>query len=193
MHIIMELNVKIRSYGHANRTTKVNVDAQDPAVTLKKKICEKVEGLQEDMMVVTYCGSVMEDSSPVISYEVFDGATVHVYKQNKHEKETIPPPEDYDERDLIRLSVALRSLASNSPYYRVLTGKTTQSKRNELILEYPGLATDPIALTLLLHPELLAKAGDVDVLKRLQDQHPTLLQVMTDIYLTVTNDYQVIR
>lgn len=189
----MELNVKVRFRGQSPRSTKVNVGSEDPALALKKKICEKIDDLEENMMVVTYGGCELDDNSLVCSYDLFDGATVHVYKRYENESKTIKTPKVYSENELIRLGIAFRSLASNSALSRLLLSKTTSTNRNDLILQYPELAKDPVVFTLLQYPSFLSKLGDIEVLRRLVDEHPLLIQIIYDINASVPSDLQVIQ
>lgn len=171
-NVMSEINVKVRSGTQTLYNTKVLVKLEDPVSILKKKICEKYEDLQEPLLEAIYCGRIMEDCNPIYTYDVFRGATVHVYKKNPTEKPS--PAKPLAEADLIKLGVAVRSFTVNPAYRNSMIKHTSPEEISNIILNVPGLTEDPVAIALLLHSELLVKLGDYDVVKRLAQSHPAL-------------------
>lgn len=171
-NVMSEINVKVRSGAQTLYNTKVMVKLEEPVSELKKKICEKDKELHEPLIEAVFCGCVMEDCNPIYTYDVFRGATVHVFKKIQTEK--LPPPKPFTDPDLIKLGVAFRSFTVNTAYRASLVKHTSPEEISSIILNVPGLAEDPVALALLQHSELLVKLGDFEVVKRLAQSHPVL-------------------
>lgn len=171
-NVMSEINVKVRLGTQTLYNTKVLVKLEEPVSVLKKKICEKVEELQEPLIEAVYCGCVMEDCNPIYTYDVFRGATVHVFKKIKTEQPS--PPKPLAEADLVKLGVAVRSFSVNPAYRNSMIKHTHPEDIVDIILRIPGLTEDPMAIALLHHSELLVKLGDFEVVKRLAQNHPAL-------------------
>lgn len=182
--------VKVRLAETTLYDTKVHVKLEEPVRLLKKKICEKDESLQEKLLIVVYCGHILEDCNSLYTYDLFEGAMVHVFKEIEHEKES--PPKTFTDSDLVKLGVAFRSLSLNSSYSRAMRKLTKPEAINNIILTTPGLNEDPVALTLLRHPELLVKLSDFEVVKRLSIDHPALASAALQIAASVHEELQVI-
>lgn len=170
--------------------TKVYVDLNEPVRVLKSKICENDEDLHEDMMIVVYCGVDMENHNAISSYNVLEGCTVHVFKKIKREQPAIR--KTYSDHDHIKLSLAFRSLGLNSSFSQAMGKLGKPEALNNLILTTPGLNEDPVALTLLQHPELLCKVGEMDAVKRLIEISPSLASAAFNIASTVHEEVKVI-
>lgn len=178
-----EINVKVRLGAQTLYDIKVYVEIEEPVSLLKKKICEKDANLNQTLIVVVYCGSVMEDCNPIYMYDVLEGSTVHVFKKIQHEK--APPPKSLADADLMKLGVAFRSLSLNSSYRGALMRLSKPEVINNIILTTPGLNKDPVALTLLQHSELLVKLSDFEVVKRISESHPALASAALQVAAAV--------
>lgn len=170
-NVMSEINVKVRSRAQTLYNTKVLVNLEEPVSVLKKKICEKYETLQESLLEAIYCGCVLEDSHPIYSYNVFQGATVHVYKKTQTEKPSIAKP--LDEDDLVTLELAVCSLSLSPVYRKSIMKHTCPEEIVNVILNVPGLSEDPVAISLLPRFTLLVQLGNFDV-KCLAQNHPAL-------------------
>lgn len=182
-NVMSEINVKVRSGTQTLYNTKVLVKLEDPVSVLKKTICEKYEDLQESLLEAIYCGCVMEDCNPIYTYDVFRGATVHVYKKIPTVKPG--PAKSLTEADLGKLGVAVRSFTVNPAYRNSMMKHTTPEEISKVIINVPGLAEDPVAIALLFHSELLLKLGDFEVVKRLAQNHPALASAMLHLATVV--------
>lgn len=167
-----EINVKVRSGTQTLYDTKVMIHLEETVQALKTKLCEKDDKLSQNMMEIVYCGNVMEDGNAIFKYDVFPGATLHVFKKTKSQK--MPPAKVLNDGELTKLGSAFRSLSMNSTYRRALIKLTKPDVINHIVLTTPGLYDDPIGITLLQHSELLVKLNDMDVLKRISESHPAL-------------------
>lgn len=182
-NLMSEINVKVRWRAQTLYDTKVIIEFEETVRVLKKKICEKDSSLQENLVEIIYCGCVMEDCNAIYMYDIFDGATVHVFKRDKCEKQT--PNKPLTDGDLVKLGVAFRSLTHNSSYRSALMKLSKPEVITNIIISTPGLNEDPVALTLLQHSELLVKLSDFDVLKRISESHPALAAAALQISAAV--------
>jgi len=171
--------------------TKVYVDLNEPVRVLKSKICENDKDLHEDLIIVVYCGVDMENHNTISSYDVLEGCTVHVFKRIKQDPPSVR--KTYSDHDHIRLSVAFRSLGLNSSFTQAMGKLNKPEMINNLILTTPGLNEDPVAFTLLQHPELLCKVSEMDAVKRLIEISPALASVAINIASTVHEEFKVIH
>jgi len=169
------INVKLRLGTMSLYTEKVYIDLQSPVSVLRDKMCEKDNTLKKDNFVIIYAGNVMEDRFSICTYNVFNGATVHLFKKIKNEINKEPPQRiDYSSAGMVKLGVAFRSLSLNSSYKCALMKISKARMLSDLIMSIPELSKDPIAITFLQHPELLAKLNDVSMVKRIAERHPCL-------------------
>jgi len=178
-----EINLKVRFGTDTLYSTKVIIDLKETVIMLKTKICENDENLQESLIEIVYCGNIMDNSSTIYSYDVFEGATLHVYKRIKQEKSSEDKP--MVDGDLVKLGIAFRSLSFNSSYRGALVKLGKPEVINNIILTTPGLNNDPVALTLLQHSELLVKLSDFEVVKRISESHPSLASAALKIAAAV--------
>lgn len=168
---MLEINVKVRSGAQTLFDTKVSIELEETVRALKKKICEKDESLLETLIEIVYCGCVMEDYSTIHSYDVFDGAMVHAFKQNSYVKAPIKP---LSEAEISKVGTAFHQLTVNHSYRSALSKLSKNEVINNIILTVPGLNEDPVSITLLYHSELLVKFVDQEVVKRIAESHPGL-------------------
>ncbi|KAL5240602.1 hypothetical protein ACI65C_008012 [Semiaphis heraclei] len=154
------INVKLRLGTMTMYTEKVYIDFQLPVSALRKKIREKDNNLEKVDFVMVYSGNIMEDRAPIYMYEVINGSTVHLFKQMKMDLTESPNTVDTSNAGIVKLGIALRSLSLNSSYKCALMKISKTKMLNDLITSFPELSDDPIAITLIQHPELLAKLND---------------------------------
>jgi hypothetical protein len=181
-----EINVKVRLGTDLLYNTKIRIDTGEPVINLKNKLCQKDESLSLKRMIIVYCGCVMEDNSPLFMYDLFDGATVHVYKDITPEKTVSPTPSS--ESDIKKLVATFRSFLVNSSYRAALLKLNKPEVINKIIITTPGLNEDPVALTLLQHPELLVKLNDFESVKRITDNHPAFALAVMKIASAVQEE-----
>lgn len=168
------INVKFRLGTMTMFTEKVYIDLHSPVSVLRNKICEKDNTLNKNNFVMVYCGNIMEDRALIYLYDVIDGATVHLFKKMKVDIPESPKSIDKSNTGMAKLSVAFRSLSLNSSYKCALMKISKAKMLSDLITSTPELSEDPVAITLLQHPELLAKLNDVSLVKLIAETHPTL-------------------
>lgn len=180
---MIEIFVQVRLGMETLFNTKVFMLPDESTHILKKKICHNNINLDEKQLVAVFAGCVMEDLRSMTSFGMSNGAMVHVFKQIKHERPA--PPKRLSDVDLIRLGVAFRSLAMNSSYRNALMKFRNPNELNNVILSFPGLNEDPIAITYLQHPELLVKLNDYETIKRIAGNHPALATAVLQMATTV--------
>lgn len=184
------VNVKVRCGNLFLYDTKVYVDLNEPVSVLKNKICENDQDLHEDLMIVVYCGVDMENHNTIISYNVLEGCTVHVYKRIKRDKPSVR--KIYSDNDQNNLFNAFLSLSLNTPIGQALAKLNKPDAIQNFVLSTPGLNEDPLAFTFLLHPELLCKLNDKDAVKRLIEISPALASAVLKLHTTEEDRLQVI-
>lgn len=153
---------------------KINIDLQSHVSALKDQLCEANKALDTDNFVLSYSGNVMEDSVPIYMYDIFSGATVHLHKKLKLEIQRLAMPVGTTQPDLVRLGVALRSLSLNFSYKCAIKKVNKTKIINDLVYTIPKLWEDPVGINLLHHSELLLKLNDLDLVKRIAENHPGL-------------------
>lgn len=168
------INVKLRLGTMTMYTEKVYIDLQSPVSVLKNKMCEKDNTLKEGNFVMVYAGNVMDDCSSIYMYDVVNGATVHLFKKNKTNVPERPKCVENSSAGMVKLGVAFRSLSLNSSYKCALMKISKAKMLSDLITSNPELSKDPVAITLLQHPELLIKLNDISLVKRIAETHPSL-------------------
>lgn len=167
-----EINVKVRLGTEVLYNTKIRIALELPVFKLKSKMCQFDDSLTLNRITIVYCGCVMDDNTPLYMYDIYDGATVHLFIEIKPEK--IIGPQTISEPDIAKLGAAFRSISLNSPFKAALVKLTKPDVIHNIILTTPGLNEDPVGLTLLQHPEILSKINDYESVKRLADNHPAL-------------------
>lgn len=173
-------------------TERVSVDLQSHVSVLKDKMRKKDLSLGTDNFIMTYSGNVMEDSVPIYMYDIFSGATVHLFKKLKIEKNKQVYRVSTKNPELVRLGVALRSLSLNLSYKCAFMKVNKAKIINDLIYNTPKLTEDPVGITLLQHSELLLKLNDLSLVKRIVDNHPGLAAVAFQVSTIAYNqDVQV--
>lgn len=180
---MVEIKIKVRFGVRTLYDSQVFIDLEEPVRLLKKKICDNDDNLSVDKIEVVYCGCVMEDCDPIYTYEVFNGATVHVFIQKKINNPVYP--KKLSDFDLIKLGGAFRSLSLNAKYRAALNKISKPEVIHNIILTTAGLNKDPVAVTLLHHPELLLKFGNFDILKFISESHPALAEAAIQIAAAV--------
>jgi len=168
------INVKLRLGTMTMYTEKVYIDLQSPVSTLRNKICEKDNTLDKNSFIMVYCGNIMEDRVHIYMYEIINGATVHLFKKPKIDTKEPSKNIEFNNAALVKLGVALRSLSLNSSYKCALIKINKTKMINDLIMNIPELREDPVAITLIQHPELLVKLTEVDSVKRIAENHKGL-------------------
>lgn len=182
-NVMTEINVKLRCGMKTLYNTKVSLMIHSTVGLLKQKLCEMDSSLNEKLLVAVYLGNIMEDLRPIYWYKIFEDCTVHVFKQNQPEIKILPKL--YKDSDLGKLGLAFRSLSLNSSYKCALMKITKTQMINELIMSFPDLNKDPVALAILQHPELLAKLNDSDLIKKIAENHPALTTAAIHIHIVV--------
>jgi len=179
------INVKLRLGTMTMYTEKVYIDFQSPVSALRKKIREKDNNLDKVDFVMVYSGNIMEDRAPIYMYELVNGATVHLFKQIKIDITENQNTVEHSNAGMVKLGIALRSLSLNSSYKCALMKISKTKMLNDLISSIPELSSDPVAITLIQHPELLVKLNDVDLVNNIAVNHSALASAAIQISAVV--------
>ncbi|XP_050443077.1 ubiquitin-like protein 7 [Adelges cooleyi] len=178
------LNVKLRMGTDITiNNAKVYVEVEDPVSILKQKICTLDKDLNVDDIELVYMGVVMEDHEALGIYGVLHGITVHAFKKVKYD--THIAPKELTEVELLKLGVAFRSLSLNYNYKNALSKLSRPEIILNIIMTTPALSHDPVAITLLQHSELLVRLGDLEIIKRIAENHPALVEATHHIAAAV--------
>lgn len=152
--------------------TKITIDLKEPVRNLKNELCQMDDTLAVELLTAVYCGYVMEDHESLLTYELFDGATVHVFKEIKPEK--IPDPKPLTFSEMQSLIIAIQAIQPNSTYGAALDKLSDPQELLKFIIDNPGLNKDPVGITMLQHTEILSEYQEYLQVKKLADQHPAL-------------------
>nr|XP_018901109.1 PREDICTED: uncharacterized protein LOC109033120 [Bemisia tabaci] len=151
-------------------------------IDLDKTTAEELKSILSKMPAVNlevtdielvHCGNILKANSSLSSCGVKAGQMVHVLK--KREKDVPVNNENMSEKEAVSIVVEFITLTLNP------NSKSEMQKMRSLVLDNitsltPSLRRDPIALTFLQDPELLAKLGDVQTVKKVIKKHPALVE-----------------
>lgn len=178
-----EINVKVRMGGNFLYDIKMNVDFNLTVGKLKDKICaicnKQEKYMDSQFMLIMYCGLALADDACLHTYKLFPGVTIHVYQQIKPEMAVIP--DKLDHSIVINLAKSFRALLLNSTYRSSFLRLSKLDTLNMFLFNHPNMITDPVAVTLFQHPELLMKMTDCKCIKRLTELHPALAALIINI------------
>ncbi|XP_065225277.1 ubiquitin-like protein 7 isoform X2 [Planococcus citri] len=162
-----------------------NVNFDSTVEDFKTKVAEEVNFLKENIELV-FSGLPLSDSSTLKDCGLREGYVVHVFQ--KKEKEAAPPPLTVPESDFLDLVHVFRVLSTRNAYRRVLQKLNKPEVLENIISTTPGLREDSTALVILQHPELLAKLGDSNAVRKVIEEHPTLASAARNLVAAVQND-----
>lgn len=183
-----EINLKVRLGTEVLYNTKMCIDLKQPVINLKNSMCRLDDTLVITRLTIIFCGCVMEDHSPLYMYDVFEGCTLHVFKEIKPEKRV--GAKALSETDLKKLGDTFNSFSMNSSYRAAMVKLNKEEVLNNIILTTLGLNEDPVAITLLQHSELLMRPGEIntDAVKRIAENHPALVSAALKIATAVQEE-----
>lgn len=126
-----------------------------------------------------YCGVILDDESLLSSCGVKTGVTIHVL-----EKKTTSPPipvKPLTEVDVQQLVTSFRKFTLTLGYRTALQRLSQFPILQNVMAATPGLADDPVALSIIRDPELIVQLSDPDTVRRMAELHPTLIEAAKHI------------
>jgi hypothetical protein len=182
------INVKVRKNSGMDLaySTKIHIDMDQTVTDLKNYLYEKDNTLDLERLIIIYCGECLEDEETLTHYNLFDGATVHVYTDLKPAKSSMHSVlEAKPDKSLIE-SVFHAFL--HFPSQRAKVMKLVEAENiHKIIIDTPELSEDPVAVTLLQHFELLAENYNAENIDRFINDNPALSLAIWRIGLTIFN------
>ncbi|XP_065339599.1 ubiquitin-like protein 7 [Cloeon dipterum] len=127
--------------------------------------------MDADTINLIFRGLIMRDGKAVSSYGFRSGDLIHVFAK-KQPMETAANKTHVSDEDASRIALSLKSLKQTI----VRLGKSDTSLVERLTAAIPSLNDDPVALSILREPDLVAHLADTEVLKKARHSHPRLVE-----------------
>ncbi|BES88267.1 Ubiquitin-like 7 (Bone marrow stromal cell-derived) [Nesidiocoris tenuis] len=171
------LGVRMTSFDF-QRIKMENVNFDSRIKEFKNEVSQKANIARESLELV-YCGNILDDESTLRSSGIKAGVMIHVLKK----KEKVPslPATQMSEADILSLVRAFRTLTFNPSYKSSLQKLGKPEALENIIAITPGLNQDPVAISIIQDPELLVRLGDAEIVKRLVELHPSLVEAANHI------------
>lgn len=187
-----EINIKMRLGTDLLYNTKIHIDLEQTIIELKNCLCEKDETLDINGLIAVYCGENMLNERTLSSYELFDGATVHVFKDMEEIKVDLKKNITLFNSEINFDKSSLQTIFNKflkHPSYKAKIMKLVEKENlNNIIIETPELNHDLAALTLLKHFDELVETSDSDTIDRIIKYHPALASAMCKIASTIIDE-----
>ncbi|XP_039291880.1 ubiquitin-like protein 7 [Nilaparvata lugens] len=162
-----------------------NVSFESKIKNLKVEVASKAN-LSKDSFELVYCGNILDDEASLTSCGLKHGVMVHVLK--KKAKDPPKPAQNMSEAEIQTLVLAFRALTRFATYRNALQRLSRPDILDNIIAITPGLSQDPVAISMIQNPELLARMGDIDTVRRIVEVHPALAEVANHIVASVHED-----
>ncbi|EEB13508.1 conserved hypothetical protein [Pediculus humanus corporis] len=131
-----------------------------------------------------YRGIILENNSTIESYGIQSGVTLHVLKK----KEKAKPGSLVNEADVLYLVSAFKSATKNPNYRGALQRLSRPEVLENIIAATPGLAEDPVAVSIIQDPELLTQLCDANIVRRIVEAHPSLAEAANSIIAFIVHE-----
>ncbi|KAL3865642.1 hypothetical protein ACJMK2_043010 [Sinanodonta woodiana] len=184
--VMASLNVCDRTVsGKSNRFVVDCVKLSGNVSDLKSELTLKLNLPISDIDLI-YCGQSMKDGETLETYGLKSGSTIYALAQKIPLEEKPAPMSEMVLRSLI---TSLQSALLN-PVYRSTVERMLNDPESleNIITASPGLENDPVALSMLQDPELLAILGHPGNLRRVVDAHPAFTQAAQVVCAAVTEE-----
>ncbi|VVC95260.1 unnamed protein product [Leptidea sinapis] len=168
------LGIKVKP-GPIERFKIENYTLNHTVSNLKSEAEKKTE-LPSASLELIYHGKILNDDETLQDSGIKNGEMIHVVK--KKAQNPTPPPPTFTDAALAGLNCTLRTLGCTPNalgWTRAMQLLNNESVMDEIIDNYPSLAEDCTALSILHEVELLAALGaDVQTMRRGAQAHPDL-------------------
>lgn len=163
-----------------------NIDFDISVDSFKNRVAEEIN-FPKEAIELTYCGTILEDSSTLKSNGLREGFVVNVMqkKERANPATSLPVSDETGIQELVRV---FQILATRNAYRRVLQKLNKPEVLENIISTTPGLSEDPIAVVILQHPELIAKLGDLNAVEKVVEQHPSLAYAARNLVAAVQSE-----
>ncbi|KAL0270686.1 UNVERIFIED_CONTAM: hypothetical protein PYX00_008009 [Menopon gallinae] len=148
-------------------------NGSDKVEQVKNLVSQKTN-VPTDLLELVYCGNVLENGSTLDTCGVHSGVTIHVLRKKEKEISRISTP--ICEADILHLVSAFKNATKNPNYRSALQRLSRPEVLENIIAATPGLAEDPIAVSIIQDPELLTQMCDANTVRRVVEAHPSLAE-----------------
>ncbi|XP_063223401.1 ubiquitin-like protein 7 [Bacillus rossius redtenbacheri] len=142
----------------------------------------KQTSVPKQLLVLIYCGNVLNDGVTLRSCGLKPGVMVHVLKSKETMVHGRPSPTEGDIQELV---TAFRSFARNHSLRSALQRLTRPEVLENVLMATPSLREDPVAMGIIQDPELLVHLEDITTVRKLAEQHPHLVEAANHIAAAV--------
>ena len=150
----MTIKINDRTSGETKRYSLQDVQLTETVAAVKARISQQNEVSTSHFNVI-YCGQMLQDNCLLTMYGIKDGITLYVLPSRE---QAIVTPAQENKPSVKEIQTAVKSMLKfHSIMERVVHSHKFQG---ELVSKVPGLATDPLAMSMLQQPDVLEKLMD---------------------------------
>lgn len=138
---------------------------------------------------LVYCGKVLNDETPINSFNIKDYSMVHVFAKQrfvlgKSKEKTVAPEvvKPLDTTYINSLVFQFQRLTCTPSFGKAVLKKLKKPENMKKILSAcPSLKNDPVALAIIKDPELLLQINNVETITKIATNHPSLARCVSDL------------
>ncbi|KAK6631394.1 hypothetical protein RUM44_005921 [Polyplax serrata] len=139
--------------------------------------------IPSDSLELIYRGNVLENCMTIDSCGIHSGVTIHVLRKKEKEPSRMVNP--INEADILYLVSAFKNATKTPNYRNALQRLSRPEVLENIIAATPGLAEDPIAVSIIQDPELLSQLCDANTVRRVVEAHPSLAEAANSIVVVL--------
>ena len=171
---------------------------------LTKKVCVSLTGaagdlLKEasvfceapsDQLIISYQGRTIMKTDQLDQHNIAEGGVIMVAqipatdKIKKDQSVTLTP------EDIRKFVVAFKTALKSPSFSKVVKRLVEKENMDNLSAACPGLSDDLLAQSFLTRPDLLAHLCDPEILKKMAETHPCLLEAANNLAAAVHEEEQ---
>jgi len=172
------------------RTKKISIPLLGPVSSLLKEASQFSQA-SEEQLVLTYQGKILNKNDKLEEYNVADGGLILVTT-------VIPPSEQCHGQKVVNLTpedtkrcvIAFKTALKSPSFSKVVKRLVEKENMENLCAACPGLEEDQLAQAFLTKPDLLSHLCDPEVLKKMSESHPCLLEAANNLAAAVHEEQQ---
>ena len=166
----MSITIKIndRTSGETKQYSLQDIQPTETVAAVKARIAQQDE-VSASQLNVIYCGQMLQDNCLLTKYEIKHGVTLYVLPSGSREQAT---PAQVNKPTVREIQTAVKSMLK----FHSIMEKVSRSHKfqDELMSKVPGLATDPLAMSMLQEPDVVEMLMDPYHLEKLTSATPCI-------------------
>ena len=166
------------------KTKKVSLSLNGPVSSLLKE-ASVFSQASEDQLILTYQGRIVSKNDTIDVYNVADGGLIMVSEVPVPRKKDVPKDVKLMPEDIKRFIIAFKTALKSPSFSKVVKRLVEKENMENLCAACPGLGDDQIAQAFLTRPDLLSHLCDPEVLKKMAETHPCLMEAANNLAAAV--------